>query len=73
MYVHSIPIPNDIKDYNKIGVLKRELSGLYLQRYALVQACARQSQALIALAKEQDLADNYMIMVPLIISLLLLD
>jgi hypothetical protein len=43
---------NDINDYNKIGGLKKELSGLYLQKYALVQACAR--QALTALAKEQD-------------------
>jgi uncharacterized protein (UPF0335 family) len=41
----------DIRDYNKIGGLKRELSGLYLQKHALVQACARQSQSLIALAK----------------------
>ena len=44
----------DIRDYNKIGGLKKELSGLYLQKYALVQACARQSQTLAALAKEQD-------------------
>jgi hypothetical protein len=42
----------DIRDYNKIGGLKKELSGLYLQKYALVQACARQSQTLAALAKE---------------------
>ena len=50
--VAAFRLIRDIRDYNKIGGLKKELSGLYLQKYALVQACAR--QALTALAKEQD-------------------
>jgi hypothetical protein len=40
----------DIKTLNKINGLKRELDRLSLQKYALDQACARQSQSLIALA-----------------------
>jgi hypothetical protein len=52
--VAALRLFNEIRDYNKIGGLKKELSGLYLQKYALVQACARQSQTLAALAKEQD-------------------
>ena len=41
---------DDIKTLNKINGLKRELDRLSLQKYALDQACARQSQSLIALA-----------------------
>jgi hypothetical protein len=42
---------DDIKSYNKINGLRRELDRLSLQKYALDQACLRQSQSLIALAK----------------------
>ena len=49
--VAALRLFDEIRDYDKIGGLKRELSGLYLQKHALVQACARQSQSLIALAK----------------------
>jgi hypothetical protein len=52
--VAALRLFDEIRDYDKIGGLKKELSGLYLQKYALVQACARQSQTLAALAKEQD-------------------
>jgi len=45
---------NSLKEYNRIGALKKELSRLYLQKYALEEACARQSQALIDLAKMQN-------------------
>jgi hypothetical protein len=41
----------DIRTYNKINDLKKELSALQLQKYTLDQACSRQSQSLIALAK----------------------
>ena len=41
---------DDIKTLNKINGLKRELDRLSLQKYALDQACAHQSQSLIALA-----------------------
>jgi GTP1/Obg family GTP-binding protein len=40
----------DIKTYNKINDLKKELSALQLQKYALSEACSRQSQSLITLA-----------------------
>jgi hypothetical protein len=41
----------DIRDYNKIAGLKKELSALYLHKFTINEACSRQSQALIALAK----------------------
>jgi hypothetical protein len=41
----------DIKKYNKINGLKKELSTLYLQKFALDEACSSQRQSLIALAK----------------------
>jgi hypothetical protein len=46
----AVYVLNNLRDYNKKGQLKKELSSLYLQKYALVQACERQSQGLIALA-----------------------
>jgi hypothetical protein len=47
----AVYVLNNLRDYNKIGALKKELSALCLQKYMLVQACERQSQSLIALAK----------------------
>jgi hypothetical protein len=49
--VPAFHVLNTLKDYNKIGQLKKELSALYLQKYTLDEACSRQSQSLIALAK----------------------
>jgi hypothetical protein len=49
----AVYVLNNLRDYNKKGQLKKELSSLYLQKYALVQACERQSQGLIALANLQ--------------------
>jgi hypothetical protein len=46
----AVYVLNNLRDYNKKGQLRKELSSLYLQKYALVQACERQSQGLIALA-----------------------
>jgi hypothetical protein len=40
---------DDIKKYNKIDGLKRELSSLYLQKYTINEACSRYSQAIMAL------------------------
>jgi hypothetical protein len=40
-----------IQDHSKKGQLKKELSSLCLQKYALDEACSRQSQPLITLAK----------------------
>jgi hypothetical protein len=42
---------DDIKKYNKINDIKKELTALQLQKYALDQTCSHQSQSLIALAK----------------------
>jgi hypothetical protein len=47
----TLRLIDDIKKYNKINGLKEELSTLYLQKYTLDQACSRQSQSLIGLAK----------------------
>jgi hypothetical protein len=41
----------DIKTYNKINDIKKELTALQLQKYTLDQACSRQSQSLVNLAK----------------------
>jgi hypothetical protein len=44
---------DDIKKYNKIYGLKKELSALYLQKYTLDQACFRQNQAIATVLKLQ--------------------
>ncbi|MFL6320523.1 MAG: hypothetical protein ACJ72Q_08625 [Nitrososphaeraceae archaeon] len=44
---------NDIKKYNKIDGLKKELSRLYLQKYTLDQVCFRQNQAVATVLKLQ--------------------
>ena len=41
----------DIKRYNKIDGLKKELSTLYLQKFAINEACSSQSEAIVSLAK----------------------
>jgi hypothetical protein len=40
---------NVIKDYNKRGQLKRELSELNFEKYAISQFCSRHSQVILAL------------------------
>jgi hypothetical protein len=47
----TLRLIDDIKTYNQINGLRRELDRLSLQKYALDHACASQSQSLIALAK----------------------
>jgi hypothetical protein len=49
----TLQLINDIKTYNKIDGLKKELSALYFQKYTLTEACSHQTQALINLAKIQ--------------------
>jgi hypothetical protein len=44
---------NNIRDYNKKGQLKKELSALYLQKYILDQVCLRQNQAIATVLKLQ--------------------
>jgi transposase len=51
-FFHStVRLIEDIKAYNKLGGLKKELDRLSLQKSLLDQACSRQGQSLIALAK----------------------
>jgi hypothetical protein len=47
----TLRLIEDIKKYNKINRLNKELSSLYLQKYTLDQVCFRQNEALINLAK----------------------
>jgi hypothetical protein len=47
----ALHVINLIKDHNKKGQLKKELSSLYLQKYAINEFCSRHSQTLINLAK----------------------
>ena len=47
----TLRLIDDIKTYNKINDIKKELTALQLQKYALDQACSRQSQALVNIAK----------------------
>ena len=49
----TLRLIDDMKKYNKINDLKKELSTLYLQKHTLNEACSRKSQALITLAKLQ--------------------
>ena len=50
----TLRLIEDIKKYEKIGGLKRELKKLCIQKLMINEACSRQSQALIALAKMQN-------------------
>lgn len=44
---------SDIRDYNKIGGLKKELSRLCQQIFVIKGICANQNQAITALVKLQ--------------------
>ena len=44
---------SEIRDYNKIGGIKKELSTLYLQKFTINEACSRQSRAMMALLSLQ--------------------
>ncbi len=50
-YHSTMRLIDDVKKYNKMGGIKRELDRLFLQKSLLDQACSRQGQSLIALAK----------------------
>jgi hypothetical protein len=55
-YPHStaaVYVLNNLRDYNKKGQLKKELSSLYLQKYAVNEFCSRHSQVIMALANLQ--------------------
>jgi hypothetical protein len=46
----AVRLIEDIKKYNRLDGLKREISALYLQKYTL-EICSRQNQSLVNLAK----------------------
>jgi hypothetical protein len=46
----AVYVLNNLRDYNKKGQLRKELSTLYLQKYAVEEFCSRHSQVIIALA-----------------------
>ena len=45
----ALHVINVIKDYNKKDQLKKELSSLYLQKYAVEEFCSRHSYVIMAL------------------------
>jgi hypothetical protein len=47
----TLRLIDDIKKYNKINGLKKELAALSLQKYTLDEAHSRLSQSLVNLAK----------------------
>jgi hypothetical protein len=49
---HLIVLIN-LRDYNRVGALKKELSGLYLQKFAVNEFCSRHSKAIMALINLQ--------------------
>jgi hypothetical protein len=49
----TLRLIDDIKRYNKINGLKKELNALCFQKYTLSEACSSHNQALITLAKLQ--------------------
>jgi hypothetical protein len=57
---YNLPIPaaafqviNDLRDYNKLGGLKKQLDTLCSQLYTVKEVCSHQNQAMIALLKLQ--------------------
>jgi hypothetical protein len=45
----AVYVLNNLRDYNKKGQLKKELSSLYLQKYAINEFCSHHSQVIMAL------------------------
>ena len=50
-FTAAFRVMNDIKDYNKLGGLKKQLAALCAQVYAVKQVCSNQNQAIVALVK----------------------
>jgi len=58
-FFHStVRLIDDIKRYNKLNRLRRELDRLSLQKYVLDQAFSDQTQSLIALANISEAAKS---------------
>ena len=51
IYTAAFRVMNDIKDYNKLGGLKKQLAALYAQVYTVKEVCSHQNQAMVALVK----------------------
>ena len=51
IYTAAFRVINDIKDYNKLGGLKKQLATLCAQVYAVKEVCSHQNQAMVALLK----------------------
>jgi hypothetical protein len=49
----TLQLINDIKKYNKIGGLRRELSALNLQKHAISEFCSHHSRGIMALLNLQ--------------------
>ena len=49
----TLRLIDDIKKYNKIDGLKKELSSLYMQKYTLDQVCFSQNKCMMALINLQ--------------------
>ena len=45
----AVYVLNNLRDYNRKGQLKKELSALCLQKYTVEQLCSSQSQVIMAL------------------------
>jgi hypothetical protein len=45
----AVYVLNNLRDYNKKDLLKRELTSLHLQKYAVEEFCSRHSQLIMAI------------------------
>src|ERR1044072_10025157 len=51
IYTAAFRVMNDIKDYNKLGGLKKQLAALYAQVYTVKEVCSHPNQAMVDLVK----------------------
>jgi hypothetical protein len=51
IYTAAFRVMNDIKDYNKLGGLKKQLAALCAKVYTVKEVCSHQNQAMVALVK----------------------
>jgi hypothetical protein len=51
VYTAAFRVINDIKGYNRLGGLKKQLAALCAQVYTLKEVCSHQNQAMVALVK----------------------
>ncbi|MGA9169004.1 MAG: hypothetical protein WBZ20_02525 [Nitrososphaeraceae archaeon] len=51
IYTAAFRVINDIKDYSKLGGLKKQLAALCAQVHAVKEVCSHQNQAMVALVK----------------------